>query len=84
MIKAKAINSYLALKTAPSLPSKLPGNPSVPKNSTQEQEEYSDMEVQWNTENVLNLNLNLNLNVDSTYLQCANNLYANRNLRFYK
>ena len=49
------------MNTAPPLPSKLSGNPSVPKNSTQEQEEYSDMEVQRNTENVLNLN------VDSTY-----------------
>ena len=33
------------------------GNPSVPKNSTHGQEEYSNMEVQQNTENVLNLNV---------------------------
>ena len=47
------------MNTAPPLPAKLSGYPSVPKYSTQEQEERSGMEVQRNTENVLN--------VDSTY-----------------
>ena len=47
-----AINSYLVFKTyeyCTALPLDLSGNPRVPKNSTQEQEEYCDTEVQWNT-----------------------------------
>ena len=47
------------MNTEPPLLSKLAGNQSVPKNNTQEQEAYSDMEEQRNTENVLNLNLNV-------------------------
>ena len=55
-----AINSYLALKNC-EYSTATTGNSSLPKNSTQEQEYCSDMEVQRNTENVVNLN------VDSIY-----------------